>query len=116
MRGADTIATKQSHQCGIMKVMKECSFVYILTNKWNTVLYLGVTGNLVKRVWEHKQKIVKGFTSRYNISKLVWYEIYQNIEEAIKREKQLKAGSRKQKNELINKMNPEWNDLYETIL
>ena len=59
---------------------------------------------------------MKGFTSRYNISKLVWYEIYQNIEEAIKREKQLKAGPRKQKNELINKMNPEWNDLYETIL
>jgi len=91
-------------------------YAYILSNKRNTTLYIGVTGDLIKRVWEHKKKLVKGFTQRYNIDKLVYYETYQNIEEAIKREKQLKGGSRKQKEDLIRKVNPEWKDLYEYIL
>ena len=84
-----------------MNLVKECTYVYILTNNWNTVLYVGVTSNLVKRVWEHKQKFIKSFTQRYNITKLVYYENFQNIEEAIKREKQLKGGSHNQKIILI---------------
>ena len=88
----------------------------MLSNNWNTVLYVGITNNLVKRISEHKQKLIKGFTQRYNITKLVYYEIFENIEEAILREKQLKGGSRKQKIELINKMNSEWKDLYVSIL
>ena len=88
----------------------------MLSNNWNTVLYFGVTSNLVKRISEHKQKLIKGFTQRYNITKLVYYEIFENIEEAILREKQLKGGSRKHKIELINKMNSEWKDLYVSIL
>jgi len=92
------------------------SYIYILSNKWNTTLYVGVTDNLIKRVWQHKQKLVMGFTQKYNVDKLVYYEQYENIEAAITREKQLKAGSRKKKNELIDKVNPEWNDLYERLL
>src|SRR5438270_470537 len=93
-------------------VVNKYYYVYILTNKWNTVLYAGVTNKLVDRTWQHKEKVVKSFTSKYNINKLVYYEVYQNPEEAIKREKQLKGGSRKKKTDLINKMNPEWRDLY----
>ena len=88
----------------------------MLSNNWNTVLYVGVTSNLLKRISEHKQKLIKGFTQRYNITKLVYYEIFENIEEAILREKQLKGGSRKHKIELINKMNSEWKNLYASIL
>ena len=91
-------------------------FVYILTNKGNSVLYTGVTSNLVRRVYEHKEKLVEGFTKRYNCSKLVWYEIYGDSYNAISREKQIKAGSRKRKLELINKMNPVWKDLYGEIV
>ena len=91
-------------------------FVYILTNKGNSVLYTGVTSNLVRRVYEHKEKLVEGFTKRYNCSKLVWYEIYDDSYNAISREKQIKAGSRKRKLELINKMNPVWKDLYGEIV
>ena len=94
----------------------ESSYVYILSNQRNTVLYVGVTSNLVKRVCEHKQKLVKGFTYRYNVNKLVFYEIFENIEAAIQREKQLKGGSRNQKLELIAKMNPDWKDLYNSIV
>lgn len=90
-------------------------FVYIMTNKNNTVLYTGVTNNLVKRVYEHKEKLIEGFTSRYNVNKLVYFEETGNIEDAIKREKQIKAGSRQKKIDLINSMNPEWKDLYEDI-
>lgn len=87
-------------------------FVYILTNQRNTVLYTGVTNSLLRRVWEHKMKIIDGFTKRYNITKLVYFEVFQNPNEAIKREKQLKAGPRKKKIDLINKFNPQWNELY----
>jgi putative endonuclease len=90
---------------------------YIATNKNNTVLYTGVTNNLVRRMEEHKFKQnPKSFPARYNIEKLVWYENYSDIGEAIAREKQLKAGSRKKKIQLIETMNPEWKDLYEGLV
>ena len=89
------------------------SYVYILTNKNHTVLYTGVTSNLFNRIYKHKIKMHKGFTSRYNCDILIYYEKHLNIEEAIKREKQLKAGNRQRKVNLINQMNPEWKDLSE---
>ena len=91
-------------------------FIYIATNKTNTVLYTGVTNNLVKRIYQHKNKIVSSFSSKYNIIKLVYYEVFQNVNDAIKREKQIKSGSRKKKLELIKKFNPTFEDLYKTIL
>lgn len=90
-------------------------FVYIMTNKKNGTLYIGVTSDPAKRVYEHKTSATKGFTSKYGCTMLVWYEVYEDMVNAITREKQLKGGSRKQKLELIEAMNPEWNDLYETI-
>ena len=86
-------------------------YVYILTNKANTVLYVGVTNDLVSRVSQHKQKLFKGFSAKYNCNKLVHYEDFQWIQDAIAREKQLKAGSRQKKIELIIGNNPLWNDL-----
>ena len=91
-------------------------YAYIATNKINTVLYTGVTNNLVRRIYEHKNKYISSFTSKYNITKLVYYEIFDNIYEAITREKQIKGGSRKKKIELIKKINPNFKDLYEDIL
>ena len=87
-----------------------------MTNSTNTVLYIGVTANLIKRVNEHKEKLIKGFTQRYNLTKLVYFEIFEDIEEAIKRKKQLKAGSRKKKIALITKDNPFCRDLYDKIV
>jgi putative endonuclease len=89
-------------------------FVYILTNKNNTVLYTGMTNDLRTRVYQHKEKIYKGFTARYNVDKLVYFERFSHADEAVAREKQLKAGNRKRKIELIEGMNPEWTDLYFT--
>ncbi|KKR18248.1 MAG: hypothetical protein UU65_C0003G0254 [candidate division CPR2 bacterium GW2011_GWC1_41_48] len=86
-----------------------------MTNKANMVLYIGVTNNLQKRLWEHKEKLVEGFTKKYNVNELVYYEIFDNIENAILREKQIKAGSRQKKMELIDRFNPEWKDLYDDI-
>ncbi|MBP7859719.1 GIY-YIG nuclease family protein [Patescibacteria group bacterium] len=91
-------------------------FIYILTNKNNTVLYTGITSNLQKRIWEHKNKIVEGFSKKYNLTKLIYYETFDNPTNAIDREKQLKAGNRKKKIELIEKNNKEWEDLYNSIL
>jgi putative endonuclease len=90
-------------------------YVYIMTNPMNTVLYVGVTRDLIKRVYEHKAKLVDGFTKKYNIVKLVYYEVLEDIENAIFREKQIKAGSRQKKIELINGMNKEWRDLYDEL-
>lgn len=87
-------------------------YVYIMSNKMNTVLYVGVTNDLMRRVYEHKSKLASGFTRRYNILKLVYYEVAEEIESAILREKQIKAGSRRKKIQLINSMNREWRDLY----
>ncbi len=84
-----------------------------MTNKNNTVLYTGVTNDLIRWVYEHKNKLIKGFTSRYNIVKLVYFEELSDIRNAIAREKQIKAGSRKKKEDLINSFNPDWKDLYE---
>ena len=89
--------------------------VYILTNKNHTVLYTGVTNDLQKRTWEHKEKAHDGFTKRYNVNKLVYCESFQDIRDAIAREKQIKAGSRQKKLDLINSMNKEWRDLYEEL-
>jgi putative endonuclease len=86
-----------------------------MTNKNNTVIYTGVTSDLKKRVYEHKQKLVKGFTKRYNIDKLVCYEIFDDPYNAISREKQIKAGSRQKKINLINVMNKTWKDLSEEL-
>ncbi len=88
------------------------SFVYILTNKYNRVLYTGVTNNLIRRVLEHRSGKYRSYTKKYNVTKLVYYEIYGDINLAIKREKQIKAGSRSKKISLIEKLNPEWNDLF----
>ena len=87
-------------------------YVYILFNKRNGTLYVGVTNDLVKRVWQHKNKVVEGFTKQYNIDKLGYYEVCNGINSAIAREKQLKDGNRKSKLELIELNNPNWNDLY----
>jgi len=92
--------------------MKKNGYVYILANLSNTVLYSGVTSDLTERIQKHKSGFYKdSFTSRYNITKLVYYELFESIEDAITREKQIKAGSRKKKIELIEKHNPEWKDL-----
>ncbi len=87
-------------------------FVYILTNWTHTTLYTGVTNNLVRRIAEHKRKgTPRSFTARYNVTKLAYYEYFETAEAAIRREKQIKAGSRKRKVELIKSMNPQWRDL-----
>jgi putative endonuclease len=91
-------------------------YVYILTNKTNRVLYTGVTNDLIRRVYEHKEKFVEGFTKKYNVNKLVYYEVCEEIEGAILREKQVKDGPRLKKIRLIESVNPEWRDLYEYIM
>jgi len=92
--------------------IKNQYYIYILANKRNGTLYIGVTSNLVKRVYEHKNNIVDGFTKKYSIHKLVYYEITDDIESAIRREKQLKKWNRKWKINLIENSNPKWIDLY----
>ena len=88
----------------------------MITNKYNTVLYVGVSSALRARIWEHKTKFYpKSFTAKYNCDKIVWHECFPTIVEAIDREKQLKAGNRKKKEALINAMNPGWKDLWEDI-
>ena len=95
--------------------MEKAYFVYILTNLWHTVLYTGVTSDLKARVYQHREKLLPGFTARYNVSKLVYYEPYGDILDAIAREKQIKAGSRQKKIDLVNTTNTEWRDLYDSI-
>jgi len=96
--------------------MTKQSYIYIMTNYNETVIYTGVTSNLPKRVFEHKNKLLEGFTKNYNVTKLVYYEVFDNIENAILREKQIKAGSRENKLKLIKAFNPRWDDLYENII
>lgn len=91
-------------------------YVYFLANKHNNVLYTGVTNDLVRRVYEHKNKLFKGFTKKYNIEHLVYYEMYENIDEAITIEKQIKGWTRKKKNDLITQFNPLWKDLYKNLV
>ncbi len=92
------------------------SYVYIFLNKRNGTLYVGVTADLVKRIYEHKEKLVDGFTKKYCVDKLGYYEVYEDITDAIAREKQLKAGTRKRKINLIESVNPQWQDLYDSII
>ena len=86
-------------------------YVYILTNQFNNVLYIGVTNNLERRVYEHQSGLIEGFTQRYRVHKLVYCECCPDVRDAIAREKQLKRWSRSKKEELINRMNPDWTDL-----
>ncbi|HPE56736.1 MAG TPA: GIY-YIG nuclease family protein [Bacteroidales bacterium] len=90
-------------------------YVYILANKSNRVLYIGVTNNLKRRVSEHKSKLNKGFSYRYNVDRLVYYECFKDVREAIKREKRMKKWNRAWKDELITGFNPEWLDLFNTL-
>ena len=90
-------------------------YIYAMTNITNKVLYIGVTNNLKRRVFEHKNELVEGFTKKYKLHKLVYYEIYADAYTAISREKQLKRWKREKKNQLINTRNSEWDDLYEKL-
>ena len=96
--------------------MERIPSVYILASQPNGTLYIGVTSHLVKRIWEHKNDLGDGFTKKYHIHTLVWYELHDDMESAIQREKQLKKWKRQWKIRLIHEMNPAWNDLYETII
>ncbi|MCG9966714.1 GIY-YIG nuclease family protein [Pelotomaculum terephthalicicum JT] len=97
-------------------MQKKCGYVYILFSKRNGTLYTGVTTDLIRRVYEHKNKMHEGFTQKYGVDKLGYYEVFDRITDAIEREKQIKAGSRKNKLQLIEKDNPEWVDLYGQIV
>ena len=90
-------------------------YVYIMTNPTRTVLYTGVTSDLRKRVYQHKEKLVQAFTGRYNINKLVFYELTPDVRSAIEREKQIKGGSRAKKIALVESMNSSWADLYDSL-
>jgi len=96
--------------------MKKNPCIYIMTNRRNGTLYTGVTSDLVRRVYQHKTSHYGGFTDKYNCKSLVYYELYEEMEHAITREKELKSGSRAKKLDLINCKNPSWKDLYESIL
>lgn len=96
--------------------MESQYYVYILANFSNRALYVGVTNDLIRRVSQHRDGAIAGFCTRYKINKLVYYEILDSIECAISREKQIKAGSRIKKEELVNNFNPDWKDLYDTII
>ena len=90
--------------------------IYILANKRNGTLYTGVTSNLLQRVWQHRQDLVEGFTRKHRTHRLVYFELHQTMYDAISREKQIKAGSRAKKLQLIESMNPEWTDLYDEVV
>jgi putative endonuclease len=92
------------------------SYVYILASAMNGTLYIGVTSDLIKRVWQHREGLAEGFTKRHGIKDLVWYEVHTDIMEAIRREKQIKKWERAWKVELIQKTNPRWRDLYKDIV
>jgi putative endonuclease len=96
-------------------IMK-AGYIYIMTNQKNGTVYVGVTSDLIKRVYEHKNGLCDGFTKKYNLKTLVYYEVFEEIVSAIIREKQLKAGNRKKKIELIESLNPNWSDLYPSLL
>ena len=96
--------------------MEKSFYVYIFSSKRNGTLYIGVTSDLIKRVWEHKNKLVEGFTEKYGVDKLVYYEQFQDAAYAIRREKRLKKYNRAWKIDLIEKVNPNWKDLYEGLI
>ncbi|QBY03982.1 GIY-YIG nuclease family protein [Thalassotalea sp. HSM 43] len=90
--------------------------IYILSNERNTVLYIGVTSNLIQRVYQHKHKTIRGFSAKYNLTKLVYFETFDDMDNAITREKRLKQWHRRWKERLIGEMNPDWRDLYFDII
>lgn len=96
--------------------MKKKYYIYLLSNANNNVLYIGVTNNLARRIWEHKNEFVEGFTKKYKTHKLVYYEEYEDVKDAIFREKCLKRWKRGWKEKLINKVNPDWHDLYNNLI
>ena len=96
--------------------MEKQPAVYVLASKRNGTLYIGVTSDLTKRVWEHKNDLVEGFTKRYSVHRLIWYELHNSMESAIKREKSMKEWKRAWKLELIESANPDWEDLYHRIV
>jgi len=96
--------------------MEKKPCVYILASERNGTLYIGVTSDLVKRIWEHKNNVVEGFTKKYSVHKLAWFEPHETMVEAIQREKRLKEWKRKWKLELIEEQNPNWRDLYEDLV
>jgi putative endonuclease len=96
-------------------VSEKLYFVYILTNAKHTVLYTGFSNNLKARIWSHKERLVESFTKRYHVDMLVYYEATESVVSALERERQIKAGSRQKKIDLINSMNPNWRDLYEEL-
>ena len=102
--------------CNDEEENKTKAYIYILFNKRNGTLYTGVTSDLLKRIYEHKNKIFEGFSSKYGVDKLGYYEEYNDIKQAIEREKQIKAGSRKKKIMLIEQINPNWDDLYTNLV
>ena len=95
--------------------MEKTPVVYILANRPRGVLYIGLTSDLLGRIYQHKHRLSRGFTARYNVDRLVYYEVYDDMYNAIVREKQLKGGSRKRKTDLIEEFNPDWADLYDKI-
>ena len=98
-----------------MPMSEKKFYIYILASKKGGFLYIGITSNLSKRIWEHKNEITKGHTSKYSIKRLVYYEVYDDFDNAVKREKTLKKWRRQWKIDLIEKNNPEWNELYREI-
>jgi putative endonuclease len=110
------INKKPESRNGIFMSYDKHYFVYILASKRNGTLYIGVTNNLIKRVYEHKNDLVEGFTKKYKVHHLVYYEMTNDVKSAIEREKRLKKWNRKWKLELIEKMNPQWKDLYDGLV
>ena len=98
-----------------MEVLMKQPAIYIMTNRIHSVLYIGVTGNLKRRVWLHKTGEVEGFTKKYNVHKLVYFEVFEDFRDAIEREKQLKKWNRQWKENLISRLNPDWSELYGEI-
>ena len=96
--------------------LKRQYYTYILANRKRGTLYIGVTNSLLNRGWQHKNNLIKGFTSKYNVHRLVYFDSYPTISEAIKREKQLKHWKRQWKIELIENVNPEWKDIYDELI
>lgn len=107
----EKITVTLSEAKGIIKGLMQSYFVYILTTKNNKMLYIGVTNNLERRIQEHKQKIIPGYTEKYNLNKLVYFEEFQRVEDAIAVEKKIKGWLRRKKDQLITSFNPKWDDL-----
>ena len=106
----------ESREPETLKIMTKQPAVYILTSARNGTLYIGVTSNLIKRIWEHKNNLVDGFTKRHGVHHLVWFELHENMDSAIEREKNLKEWKRLWKLNLVERNNPDWRDLYDDII